>query len=93
MKTLKEQIEVMQAALDGKNIEVDEHGWGELSNPQEEQYNWELFDYRIKPEPLEFWVNVYSSGRVYLHDTEAKAKAMYEDDENVILVKVREVTE
>ena len=58
MKTLKEKIEVMQAALDGKQVEFKFNGseWGRcLVNPN---FGWTDYDYRIKPEPLELWVNV-----------------------------------
>lgn len=51
MKTLKEKIEVMQAALDGKPIEF----WSEtkfqwmITNPPE--FQWADIDYRVQPTP------------------------------------------
>jgi hypothetical protein len=52
MKTLKEKIEVMQAALEGKEIEVmtwdrEEQGWGP---PKLLTWNWREHDYRVKEE-------------------------------------------
>ena len=52
MKTLKEKIEVMQAFLDGKEVEIfddvaDPCYWESIANPV---FNWEYNDYRIKPE-------------------------------------------
>ena len=64
MKTLKERIEIEQAYLDGKLIEFKPKGspgsWYFV--PQNEKnivFQWEYNDYRIKQEPMEFWVNVY----------------------------------
>lgn len=51
MKTLKEKIEVMQAALAGKEIEIEDYGqenWQLARCPL--KWNWQVFDYRIKPE-------------------------------------------
>lgn len=51
MKTLDEMIAVMQAAKDGKAIEwrrgIGNSDW-ECSTPA---WNWNVCDYRIKPEP------------------------------------------
>ena len=53
MKTLKEKIEVMQAALDGKPIEF----WSETkcqwmkTNPP--AFQWADVDYRVQPQPPE----------------------------------------
>lgn len=61
MKTLEEKIEVMQAALDGKEIERyigGDIGWYALSNSKEVDYDWTNQDYRVKPEPLEFYVSL-----------------------------------
>jgi hypothetical protein len=51
MKTLAEKIEVMQAALEGKEIEflaLDLNGDGWSDVPGEPYFNWYDFDYRIK---------------------------------------------
>ena len=58
--TLKEKIEVMQAFLDGKEIEiyndvVDPCYWESIANPE---FNWEYNDYRIKPEPVQVPFNI-----------------------------------
>ena len=80
MKTLKEKIEVMQAALSGKKIEYNIYN-GAQETPKWEAYvnntpiwAWDRTDYRIKPVPLEFWVNVYKEN-IYIHDSEKKAKS------------------
>ena len=95
MKPLKEKIEVMQAALDGKEVE-----WISLNNTASRwtlypsnKFDWGTFDFRIKQEPMEFWVNVYPEPNYCgLHTTwkeadEAKARDL------IKTIKVREVTE
>ena len=97
MKTLKEKIEVMQAALDGEEIEVrNKSGVGEWDiMPMPNFESWHCLDYRIKPKPLEFWVNVYK-GR-YLSDRyeskEAALRGKSFADDYIKTVKVREVTD
>lgn len=56
MKTLKEKIEVMQAALDGKTIQFSNGPLWIDCEPEHLIWQWPDYDYRIKPEPLEFWV-------------------------------------
>jgi hypothetical protein len=56
MKSLKEKIAVMQAALDGKKIEVlnstwGNDMWGHSYSPKELTFDWGKCDYRIKEEP------------------------------------------
>ena len=49
MKTLKEKIEVMQAALAGakiETVELEKENWS-VVHPF---WNWMTFDYRVKPE-------------------------------------------
>ena len=59
MSTLEEKIAIMQAALDGAEIEVDfGDGWevGEHLT-----WDWIYGEYRIKPQPKEIWVNEYNN--------------------------------
>ncbi len=57
MKTTKEKIEVMQAFVDGKTVEVGRRSirkgleWIELPQSEEPFWHWQDSDYRIKPEP------------------------------------------
>lgn len=64
MKTTKEKIEVMQAYIDGKEIEIkkltDTASWVKIisSNKNEPEWDWRNFDYRIKSrEPRRVWVS------------------------------------
>jgi len=86
MKTLKEKIEVMQAALVGEEIETYNvsGNWLITGKPN---WDWARFDYRIKPKPLEFWVNVSPAGLVTI--CYAKQEA---EDYNGRTIKMREVT-
>ena len=61
MKTLKERIEVMQACLDGETIEVvDNNKTGRwVVADYIPNFNWSSCNYRIKPEPMVIWVNIY----------------------------------
>jgi len=95
MKTLAEKIEVMQAALDGKEIElvrVVGMSGDNFHYTDTPMFDWASFDYRVKPEPMEFWVNVYDDFRPCLHETEDKAKTA-SDIGTRKTIKVREVIE
>ncbi len=98
MTDLKAKISVMQAALDGKEIEFKPkritEGW-QYVNPI---WNWDEFDYRIKVEPMEFWINVYGDVGVYQsrpHKTKDSAEYECRNSKGIDIktIKVREVTE
>lgn len=51
MKTTEEMISIMQAYVDGKEIEInswDGNGWNDEPEPE---WNWSNNDYRVKKEP------------------------------------------
>lgn len=48
---IKEQIAVMQAFADGKEIEVCQRGANNWASAIEPVWDWFAHDYRIKPEP------------------------------------------
>ena len=65
----KKAIEVMQAFVDGKDIQyrpIDASDWRVYrhTNPPARichvTWSWSDYDYRVKPEPLECWVTVYN---------------------------------
>lgn len=67
--TTKEKIEVMQAYLDGKQIQFREfplngrEKWMDLTG--EPAWKWGTYEYRIKPEPripIEEWRVLYKDG-------------------------------
>lgn len=62
--THDEMIAVIQADKEGKRIQLSRKGlnaWITIiaKNPQ---FNFELYDYRIKPEPLVLWAAFYPDG-------------------------------
>lgn len=91
MKTLKEKIEVMQAALERKEIELNSptiDNWKQVNyDNQDIVWDWFKYDYRVKPEPMEFWVSIFDSGSTIISATYAEAPA------NTKTIKVREVIE
>jgi hypothetical protein len=62
MSTTKEKIAVMQGSCDGKDVQfkrrVDDSCWFDcvLSQPN---WDWDTYDYRLKPEPCKLWVINY----------------------------------
>jgi len=100
MKTLKERIAIEQAYLDGETVLYQNASngvsWPPLySNDPEIVFDWEAFDYRIKPEPMELWVNVYkdSDGQyisTHLAEHEAERSAT-PNSKHIKTIKVREV--
>ena len=99
MKTLKERIEIEQAFLDGGDVEwrpclgMDEFALFDVFKRESFVFLWNNNDYRIKPKPLEFWVNVFLEYPVkiyYLSKEEAEIAGRGFSD-YVKSVKAREV--
>lgn len=54
LMTTQEKIAVMQAYVDGKQIQIrTSKGWIDFYITAEPSWNWRDFEYRIKPEPKE----------------------------------------
>ena len=59
----KKAIKVMQAYVDGADIECQcGSQWTELTGSAEPIFNWSAADYRIKPKPREFEIMVMGNG-------------------------------
>ena len=56
-------IEVVTAFKNGKKIEARHKAMGDwhVAVPA---WDFHQFDYRVKPEPMELWVNVYEDGSI-----------------------------
>lgn len=65
-------IEVVTAFKNGKKIEARHKIMGDwhVAIPA---WDFHQFDYRVKPEPMELWVNVYESGDHYVYTAKEKA--------------------
>ena len=100
MNTIDEAIEVLQAMRDGKTIQVEsDNGPQPCWEDRDEECEDELPDfynleYRVKPEPIEFWVNIYPPphGSACLHETEEEANRN-RCGASSRTIKVREVIE
>jgi len=64
---LREAAAVMMAAADGKTIEFrlriigGEKAWNSLANPS---FEWGVYEYRIKPEPVKMRVQIFRNGEI-----------------------------
>lgn len=100
MKTLAEKIAVMQAAAEGKPIEGrfrpnsvtdEERNWEQLTNPN---WNWSVWDYRVKPEPKTLFVVYDTRGIItatgddrYARDAAKAEKGRYVEEYIQVLPK------
>jgi hypothetical protein len=74
MTTLQKKIEVMQAFADGKQVEFRRSGGNEEWDIGDRVcWDWSTFEYRVKREPREWWVNVYHGLDCIAHMTKAQA--------------------
>ena len=76
MSSTYKKIAVMQAFEAGKAIEHTVKGkslpWLDTDEPW---WDWVSYEYRVKPEPLTLWVNIYSEGDYGRpRDTEEEAR-------------------
>lgn len=55
-------IEVVTAFKNGKKIEFKNPTIGTWWEARHPRWNFYHYDYRVKPEPMELWVNVYDDG-------------------------------
>lgn len=89
----KEAIKVMQAYVDGEEIEViDRDDPNAEWKPYSDRFDWD-FDchkYRVKPKPLECFVVVSDGNEVIEFSTCKDSLAKYPER---MIVKMREVTE
>ena len=85
-------IEVMQAYVGGQPLQMRlRHtcGGGNWTDVGIPSWDWVSNEYRVKPEPMEFWVNVHPDGTKRLYET--PAGAMVNAAQKVRTLHVREV--
>ena len=85
--TLPEKINVMQSFAAGKAVQVYING--ECVDDVSPPWDWGAVCYRVKPDPLIAWANVYDSGLFYLYTTRSEADEFRTVDGR--LVKLQEV--
>jgi len=95
----KEKIAVMQAAVDGKVVQcrlqscdLDPPPW-RTGVDSEVNWNWGLFEYRIKPEPMEIYINIYASGSIVPYNEKIMAENARRSGTALRTVKFIEVIE
>lgn len=86
---IAEAIIVMQACIDGEEIDVETRGvcdvWVHVVDTGGPRWNWEVCNYRIRPkEPREFKIMVMGDG--YIHDVTKQERGFLGE-----VIKVREV--
>ena len=90
----KKAIEIMQAYVDGKTIQVydeDHSTWVDSIGPA---WHWGFSSYRVKPEPLECWVRVLNDRKCSTcHDSQEDAAFTNGYSDNWTVRKFREVIE
>jgi len=90
--TEQEMIDVLQAHLDGKTIQIKagDIGWVDLESPN---WNFAGSKYRVKPTPREFWINVYDGHPLAMYVHRSKESADKENSARKECIHVIEVTE
>lgn len=68
MSTTAEKIAVMQAHIDGKAIECSRQDgnksqWSTIATAP--SWNWDWWEFRIKPEPRRVWIAYEKTGEIY----------------------------
>jgi hypothetical protein len=92
--TTEDKIKVMQAHLDGAKIEVRDRNtydpWRLAITPV---WDWYHYEYRVKPEPREFYINIYAGHTGYPYPTKDAADKDSEHNNRLECIHVREVIE
>ena len=98
MMTPDEMIAVIQAHKEGKKLEcrsADLSG-GKWHPVLEPSFNFKLVEYRVKPEPREFWLAYHDLGRDVIHGVFLDNEAAMERWQSLVpgdrtVIHVREV--
>ena len=85
----EEIIKVVQAHIDGKTVQYKHLGEWKKTAFEPKFWDFEGMDYRIKPEPREFYLNIHKDGVIYAHDSFITAKSYLQS--GFTTVKVVEV--
>ena len=90
--THDEMIAVITAHKEGKAIECSLKGFNAWL-PMLNGWDFSAFNYRIKPGPIEMWVNAYPSGALHRYRSEHDAREHAHESAERIAVHLREVTD
>ncbi len=89
--TTEEMIAVMQAFVDGKEIEARLKRGGHWIAANHPCWDWKVYEYRVNSVPREFWINEYQSGPGQPHSTREEADS--HSSGRIRCIHVREVTD
>jgi hypothetical protein len=93
---IKERIRIMQAWLDGEEVQWFDKEWDTLGGSSAQHagaaFDFEQYTYRIKPKPREIWALFYPNGSVDTFNSEDRAIS-FASRSSGELVKCREVLE
>ena len=70
---VEEMIELLQAFQRGEQLEwkyKEANIWHPVRNPI---WDFNHQEFRIKPKPLEMWINIYNDKMIYKHETKQEA--------------------
>jgi hypothetical protein len=93
MSYIDELISILQAFKEGKTIQYRKLGFPEWCEASGDGWNFSGYEYRVKPEPREWWINVYPEyENIYnVYKTQADAEANKDDSTRSETIRVREV--
>lgn len=97
LNTVEEAIEVLQALREGKQVQFfleTSNSWVDSMHVVPSQNllpNFTDCKYRVKPEPREFYINIYSNNNGLIYNTQKEAEDICGDTGKTI--KVIEVIE
>lgn len=90
-------LPMVQAYAEGKEVQVNTalDGTGEWRKVVNPDWSCGPAAYRVKPEPREFYINIYANGYQYLHTSELEARkgCTLNGKPSATTIKVREVVE
>lgn len=90
MMQLEYMISVMQAARNGGHIQCRRIGTPSWLPVPEPTWNWEVYEYRVRPEPREWWLLDHLA---YPSRTDALRGRAERDWDSTEIIHVREVQE
>lgn len=97
MNKWKALLPVVTAFAEGKVIQerYDGGGWRDIPPWSTLAFSLDAENYRVKPEPREFYINIYDDGCKYLHATSTAAAQAFSSRSCYAgtTIKVREVAE
>lgn len=73
LNTPDEMMAVIRAIKDGKAIQFYSHGKNKFLTSGQEHPSFLECHYRVKPQPIERWVNVYGNSTTYTYASKEQA--------------------